>query len=120
MGCQVHILYLQYVASLVVLLAGSKLTTFCMFHPFSYSKPDSDTYEAQAQGHMKPLTPSQISVHVGMDDRRRDISSNWDQISYISQGSANKISRQNSRQSTGERLDKWSILINEADEDQYM
>lgn len=85
-----------------------------------YSKPDSDTYEAQAQGHMKPLTPSQISVHVGMDDRRRDISSNWDQISYISQGSSNKISRQNSRQSTGEGLDKWSILINEADEDQYV
>ncbi|CAI9578482.1 unnamed protein product [Staurois parvus] len=85
-----------------------------------YNKPDTDTYEAQAQGHMKPLTPSQISVHVGMDDRRRDISSNWDQISYISQGSANKISRQNSWQSTGERLDKWSILINEADEDQYM
>ncbi|KAM5181761.1 copper-transporting ATPase 2 [Mantella aurantiaca] len=83
-----------------------------------YSKPDSDRYETQAQGLMKPLTPSQISVHVGMDDRRRDISSTWDQISYISQASANKMSRQNSE--SGERQDKWSILINETEEDQYM
>ncbi|XP_018411947.1 PREDICTED: copper-transporting ATPase 2 [Nanorana parkeri] len=83
-----------------------------------YNKPDSDRYEALAQGLMKPLTPSQISVHVGMDDRRRDISSTWDQISYISQGSANKISRENSL--TGERQDKWSLLISETDEDHYI
>nr|DBA32557.1 TPA: hypothetical protein GDO54_000340 [Pyxicephalus adspersus] len=83
-----------------------------------YNKPDSDRYEAQAQGLMKPLTPSQISVHVGMDDRRRDISGSWDQISYVSQVSVNKISRQNSV--TGERQDKWSLLFNETDEDQYI
>ncbi|KAM4047139.1 copper-transporting ATPase 2 [Anomaloglossus baeobatrachus] len=85
-----------------------------------YRKPDSDRYEARAQGHMKPLTPSQISVHVGMDDRRRDIpmTSTWDQISYISQMSSRRSSRQNSL--AGDRQDKRSLLINEAEEDQYM
>ncbi|XP_073518730.1 copper-transporting ATPase 2 isoform X2 [Phyllobates terribilis] len=85
-----------------------------------YRKPDSDRYEARAQGLMKPLTPSQISVHVGMDDRRRDIpmTSTWDQISYISQVSSSRNSRQDSP--TGDRQDKWSLLINEAEDDQYM
>ncbi|KAM3933020.1 copper-transporting ATPase 2 [Leptodactylus fuscus] len=83
-----------------------------------YTKPDSDKYEARAQGLMKPLNPSQISVHVGMDDRRRDIpmTSTWDQISFISQSS--RSSRQNS--SVGDRQDKRSLLVSEADEDQYM
>ncbi|XP_069826077.1 copper-transporting ATPase 2 isoform X2 [Dendropsophus ebraccatus] len=82
-----------------------------------YTKPDMDSYEARAHGLMKPLTPSQISVHVGMDDRRRYIpmSSTWDQISYISQVSS---SRQGSL--AGDRQDKWSLLINEDDDDVYM
>ncbi|XP_068123226.1 copper-transporting ATPase 2 isoform X2 [Hyperolius riggenbachi] len=83
-----------------------------------YNKPDSDRYEAQAHGHMKPLTPSQISVHIGMDDRRRNIPISWDQISYISQLSTSKLSRQNSV--TGEKQDKCSLLLNDTDEDQYM
>ncbi|KAM9319864.1 copper-transporting ATPase 2 [Gastrophryne carolinensis] len=85
-----------------------------------YKKPDADRYEAQAQGLMKPLTPSQISVHIGMEERRRDIPMTraWDQISYISQVSINKLSRSNS--ASGERQDKWSLLVNETDEDQYM
>ncbi|XP_056418002.1 copper-transporting ATPase 2 [Hyla sarda] len=84
-----------------------------------YSKPDLDRYEAGAQGQMKPLTPSQISVHVGMDDRRRDIpmTSTWDQISYVSQVSSSR-SLQNSL--AGDRQDKCSLLINEDDEDLYM
>nr|XP_033804067.1 LOW QUALITY PROTEIN: copper-transporting ATPase 2 [Geotrypetes seraphini] len=51
-----------------------------------YRKPDAERYEARAQGCMKPLTPSQISVHVGMDDRRRNLpkSSTWDEISQVS------------------------------------
>ncbi|XP_063808021.1 copper-transporting ATPase 2 isoform X2 [Pseudophryne corroboree] len=85
-----------------------------------YRKPDSDRYEAQAQGLMKPLNPSQISVHIGMDDRRRDfpLTSNWDQISYISQVSSSKNSRQNSL--AGDRQDKCSLLVTDVDEDQYM
>ncbi|KAM4700201.1 copper-transporting ATPase 2 [Discoglossus pictus] len=81
-----------------------------------YTKPDSEKYEARAQGCMKPLTPSQISVHIGMDDRRRDIpkTSAWDQISYDSQVS---LTRQNS---TARDEKKWSLLINEKDEDQYV
>ncbi|XP_053070706.1 copper-transporting ATPase 2 isoform X4 [Acinonyx jubatus] len=48
-----------------------------------YKKPDLERYEAQAQGRMKPLTASQVSVHVGMDDRRRDSprATPWDQAS---------------------------------------
>ncbi|XP_075707880.1 copper-transporting ATPase 2 isoform X1 [Rhinoderma darwinii] len=85
-----------------------------------YRKTDSDSYEARAQGLMKPLTPSQISVHVGMDDRRRDIpmTGTWDQISYISQVSSSRTSRQSSL--AGDRQDKWSLLVNEADDDQFM
>ncbi|KAM4796079.1 copper-transporting ATPase 2 [Rhinophrynus dorsalis] len=90
-----------------------------------YTKPDSERYEAQAQGGMKPLNPSQISVHVGMDDRRRDIPkiSAWDQISYISQVSLSSLSSdKQTRQSIlgRERQDKWSLLINETHEDQAM
>ncbi|XP_040281986.1 copper-transporting ATPase 2 isoform X2 [Bufo bufo] len=84
-----------------------------------YRKPDSDRYEARAQGKMKPLNPSQISVHVGMDERRDiPMSGTWDQISFISQASSSRHSRQNSL--AGDRQDKWSLLIDEADEDQYM
>ncbi|KAM8977604.1 copper-transporting ATPase 2 [Pelodytes ibericus] len=90
-----------------------------------YSKPDPDRYEAQAQGCMKPLTPSQISVHVGLDDRKRETpkTSTWDQISYISQVSLSSLSpdktfRQNSFQR--ERDDKRSLLVNETDEDHYI
>ncbi|XP_044142465.1 LOW QUALITY PROTEIN: copper-transporting ATPase 2 [Bufo gargarizans] len=84
-----------------------------------YRKPDSDIYEARAQGKMKPLNPSQISVHVGMDERRDiPMSGTWDQISFISQASSSRHSRQNSL--AGDRQDKWSLLIDEADEDQYM
>ncbi|KFV58568.1 Copper-transporting ATPase 2, partial [Tyto alba] len=78
-----------------------------------YKKPDTESYEAQAQGRMKPLTPSQISVHIGMDDRRRDSSrpAPWDQISQVSLSSltSEKLPRR-----TGfveEEGDKWSLLM---------
>ncbi|KAM8784570.1 copper-transporting ATPase 2 isoform 5-T5 [Rhynchonycteris naso] len=67
-----------------------------------YRKPDAERYEAQAQGHMKPLTASQVSVHIGMDDRRWDSprATPWDQVSYTSQVSlsslkSDKLSRHN-------------------------
>ncbi|KFQ43202.1 Copper-transporting ATPase 2, partial [Nestor notabilis] len=76
-------------------------------------KPDTESYEAQAQGHMKPLTPSQISVHIGMDDRRTDSSrpAPWDQISQVSFSSltADKLPRHNGF--VEEEGDKWSLLI---------
>ncbi|KFQ73460.1 Copper-transporting ATPase 2, partial [Phaethon lepturus] len=78
-----------------------------------YKKPDTESYEAQAQGHMKPLTPSQISVHIGMDDRRRDSSrpAPWDQISQVSLSSltSDKLPRR-SGFVEGEG-DKWSLLM---------
>uniref|UniRef100_A0A672TQC9 Copper-transporting ATPase 2 n=1 Tax=Strigops habroptila TaxID=2489341 RepID=A0A672TQC9_STRHB len=87
-----------------------------------YKKPDTESYEAQAQGHMKPLTPSQISVHIGMDDRRRDSSrpAPWDQISQVSLSSlaADKLPRHNGF--VEEEGDKWSLLINGRDEEQYI
>ncbi|XP_009676878.2 copper-transporting ATPase 2 isoform X3 [Struthio camelus] len=86
-----------------------------------YKKPDAESYEAQAQGRMKPLTPSQISVHIGMDDRRRDSSRTapWDQISQVSLSSltSDKLPRHNDF--VEEEGDKWSLLMNE-DEEQYI
>ncbi|XP_074942251.1 copper-transporting ATPase 2 isoform X1 [Phalacrocorax aristotelis] len=87
-----------------------------------YKKPDTESYEAQAQGRMKPLTPSQISVHIGMDDRRRDSSrpAPWDQISQVSLSSltSDKLPRRNGF--VEEEGDKWSLLTNGADEEQYI
>ncbi|XP_051463902.1 copper-transporting ATPase 2 isoform X3 [Apus apus] len=87
-----------------------------------YKKPDTESYEAQAQGHMKPLNPSQISVHIGMDDRRRDSSRSapWDQISQVSLSSltSDKLPRPNGF--VEEEGDKWSLLINRGHEEQYI
>ncbi|KAL2310916.1 hypothetical protein Nmel_002597 [Mimus melanotis] len=87
-----------------------------------YKKPDTESYEAQAQGRMKPLTPSQVSVHIGMDDRRRDSSkpSPWDQTSQVSLSSlaSDKLPRRNGF--IEEERGKWSLLINGADEEQYI
>ncbi|XP_075598017.1 copper-transporting ATPase 2 isoform X2 [Balearica regulorum gibbericeps] len=87
-----------------------------------YKKPDTESYEARAQGRMKPLTPSQISVHIGMDDRRRDLSrpAPWDQISQVSLSSltSDKLPRRNGF--VEEEGDKWSLLMNGGDEEQYI
>lgn len=89
-----------------------------------YKKPDLERYEAQAQGRMKALTASQVSVHIGMDDRRRDPprATVWDQVSYVSQVSlssltSDKLSRPGTAANGG---DKWSLLLNDKDEEQYI
>ncbi|XP_065259036.1 copper-transporting ATPase 2 isoform X1 [Emys orbicularis] len=87
-----------------------------------YKKPGTERYEAKAQGHMKPLTPSQISVHIGMDDRRRDSPrpTAWDQISQVSLSSltSNKLPGHGGfREEEG---GKWSLLANDRDEEQYI
>uniref|UniRef100_A0A671FVM3 P-type Cu(+) transporter n=1 Tax=Rhinolophus ferrumequinum TaxID=59479 RepID=A0A671FVM3_RHIFE len=88
-----------------------------------YKKPDLERYTAQAQGRMKPLSESQVSVHVGLDDRRRDSprATPWDQVSYISQVSlsslrSDKLSRHNT--TADNSGDKWSLLLNDRDEEQ--
>lgn len=88
-----------------------------------YRKPDLARYEAQAHGSMKPLSASQVSVRVGMDDRRRDSprASAWDQVSYVSQVSlsplkSDKLSRHSG--AADDRGDKWSLLLNDRDEEQ--
>ncbi|XP_069737689.1 copper-transporting ATPase 2 isoform X2 [Phaenicophaeus curvirostris] len=87
-----------------------------------YKKPDTESYEAQAQGCMKPLTPSQISVHIGMDDMKRDSSrpALWDQISQVSLSAltSDKLPRRNGF--VEEEGDKWSLLMNARDEEQYI
>nr|XP_008113910.1 PREDICTED: copper-transporting ATPase 2 isoform X2 [Anolis carolinensis] len=88
-----------------------------------YTKPDLETYEAQAHGRMKPLTPSQISVHVGMDDRRRDHpkAGAWDDISQVSLCSltSGRASR-HMEDSLRNEADQWSLLTDSQDEDQYI
>lgn len=91
----------------------------------SYKKPDMERYEMQAHGRMKPLSASQVSVHVGMDDRRRDSPrpTPWDQVSYVSQVSlssltSDRLSRHSATMDDGG--DKWSLLLNDREEEQYM
>ncbi|KFW93257.1 Copper-transporting ATPase 2, partial [Phalacrocorax carbo] len=102
-------------SSVSVVLSSLQLKWQVVF----YKKPDTESYEAQAQGRMKPLTPSQISVHIGMDDRRRDSSrpAPWDQISQVSLSSltSDKLPRRNGF--VEEEGDKWSLLMNGADEE---
>ncbi|OWK00748.1 hypothetical protein Celaphus_00016554 [Cervus elaphus hippelaphus] len=88
-----------------------------------YRKPDLARYEAQAHGRMKPLSASQVSVHIGMDDRRRDSprASPWDQVSYISQVSLSSLKSDKLSRHSGaadDRGDKWSLLLNDRDEEQ--
>ncbi|XP_036401466.1 copper-transporting ATPase 2 [Megalops cyprinoides] len=47
-----------------------------------YRKTSVERYEVRAQGHMKSLSPSQVSTHVGLDDRRRSppAPSVWDRL----------------------------------------
>ncbi|XP_007943420.1 copper-transporting ATPase 2 [Orycteropus afer afer] len=90
-----------------------------------YRKPDLERYEVQAQGCMRPLTPSQVSVHIGMDDRRWDSprAMLWDQVSYISQVSLSSLTSDRlSRHSAlaADTGDKWSLLLNDRDEEQYI
>nr|XP_060642807.1 copper-transporting ATPase 2 isoform X1 [Anolis sagrei ordinatus] len=88
-----------------------------------YTKPDLEAYEAQAHGRMKPLTPSQISVHIGMDDRRRDHpkAGVWDDISQVSLCSltSGRASR-HMEDSLRNEADQWSLLTDSQDEDQYI
>ena len=91
--------------------------------PRSYRKPDLARYEAQAHGRMKPLSASQVSVHIGMVDRRRDSprASPWDQVSYISQVSLSSLKSDKLSRHSGaadDRGDKWSLLLNDRDEEQ--
>nr|XP_055191827.1 copper-transporting ATPase 2 isoform X3 [Nyctereutes procyonoides] len=88
-----------------------------------YKKPDLERYEAQAQGRMKPLTASQVSVHIGMDDRRWDSprATPWDQVSRVSQVSlsslkSDKLSRHSAAADDGG--DTWSLLLNDRDVEQ--
>ncbi|XP_074838718.1 copper-transporting ATPase 2 isoform X2 [Carettochelys insculpta] len=87
-----------------------------------YKKPGAERYEAQAQGRMKPLTPSQISVHIGMDDRRRDSPrpTAWDQISQVSLSSLTSDKLPRRGRFTEEEAGKWSLLANDRDEEQYI
>ncbi|XP_054575755.1 copper-transporting ATPase 2 isoform X2 [Eptesicus fuscus] len=105
--------------------ASSVSVVFSSLQLKCYKKPDLEKYEAQAQGRMKPLTASQVSVHVGMDARRRDSprATPWDQVSYISQVSlsslkSDKLSRHSA--SADDSGDKWSLLLNDRDEEQFI
>uniref|UniRef100_A0A8C7L4W3 Copper-transporting ATPase 2 n=1 Tax=Oncorhynchus kisutch TaxID=8019 RepID=A0A8C7L4W3_ONCKI len=52
-----------------------------------YKKTSIETYEFRAQGNMKSLSPSQVSTHVGLDDRRRTPPSLRGAWERLSQGS---------------------------------
>ncbi|XP_028342264.1 LOW QUALITY PROTEIN: copper-transporting ATPase 2-like, partial [Physeter macrocephalus] len=87
-----------------------------------YRKPELAWYEAQAQGRLKPLTESQVSVHVGMDDRPRDSprAAPWDQVRYISQVSLSSLKSDGlSRHGAAadDEASKWPPLLSDRDEE---
>lgn len=89
---------------------------------FSYKKPGVEKYEARAQGCMKPLTPSQVSVYIGMDNRRQDLprSSAWDELSQVSLRSLTSDRMPRHLGNSLDEADKWSLLMNSHDDDQYI
>ncbi|XP_060682161.1 copper-transporting ATPase 2-like [Hemiscyllium ocellatum] len=57
-----------------------------------YKKPDIEKLESRAEGHMKQYTPSQISIRIGIDDRRDFPRSRiWDRTRRPSQLSLNSL-----------------------------
>ncbi|XP_043927608.1 copper-transporting ATPase 2 [Protopterus annectens] len=88
-----------------------------------YKKPDREKVEAMAHGQMKPLTPSQISVHFGLDDIRRKESprlSVWDRISRVSQVSLSSLTsdrRSNHSETAEVQQDRLSLLMLGKDEE---
>lgn len=85
-----------------------------------YKKPDPEKHECHAQGRMKCLTPDQVSVHIGMDDRRRDspTPSVWDRMSRASHMSLSSMDKRSGHSgSVREGGDKWSLLAADRDEE---
>ncbi|XP_070594515.1 copper-transporting ATPase 2 isoform X2 [Erythrolamprus reginae] len=84
-----------------------------------YKKTALEKYEAEAQGCMKPLTPSQVSVYIGMDDQRQKPPklATWDSIS---QASLCSLTSDVESGDLEDGADKWSLFTNNQDEDQYI
>ncbi|KAK2489964.1 hypothetical protein MC885_006374 [Smutsia gigantea] len=98
-------------------MAASSVSVVLSSLQLNYKKPDLERYEAQAHGRLKPLTPSQVSVHVGMDDWRRDSprATPWDQVSLSSLRS-DRLSWHSAVADDGG--DKWSLLLSDRGEEQ--
>ncbi|XP_064879596.1 copper-transporting ATPase 2 isoform X2 [Oncorhynchus nerka] len=84
-----------------------------------YKKTSIETYEFRAQGNMKSLSPSQVSTHVGLDDRRRTPPSLRGAWERLSQGSLLSLPISRSSQpasrgpSTPSLQDRCSLLDHE-------
>ncbi|XP_026524188.1 copper-transporting ATPase 2 [Notechis scutatus] len=80
-----------------------------------YKKTVLEKYEAEAQGCMKPLTPSQVSVHIGMDDQRQKPPklATWDNINQVPLCS---LTSDVAPGDLEDGTDKWSLLTNNQDE----
>uniref|UniRef100_A0A673ZVL2 P-type Cu(+) transporter n=1 Tax=Salmo trutta TaxID=8032 RepID=A0A673ZVL2_SALTR len=84
-----------------------------------YKKTSIETYEFRAQGNMKSLSPSQVSTHVGLDDRRRTPPSRRGAWERLSQGSRLSLPISLSSQpaslgpSTSSLQDRCSLLDHE-------
>ncbi|XP_072900084.1 copper-transporting ATPase 2-like isoform X3 [Hemitrygon akajei] len=84
-----------------------------------YKKPDTEKLESQAQGHMKQFTPSQISIHIGMDNRRPDSRRlrAWERLRRVSRLSLTSDKRSNQSVSAHEENEEWSLLVREQNEE---
>ena len=90
-------------------------------HVFSYRKPTYENYELHARSHMGQKRPSEISVHVGIDDTSRNSPKLGllDRIVNYSRASINSLlSDKRSLNSIGtSEPDKHSLLVGDCRED---
>uniref|UniRef100_A0A6Q2XFA5 Copper-transporting ATPase 2 n=1 Tax=Esox lucius TaxID=8010 RepID=A0A6Q2XFA5_ESOLU len=85
-----------------------------------YKKTSVEMYEFRAQGQRKSLSPSQVSTHVGLDDRRRTpptFRGTWERLSQGSRISLPISSRPASQGSSNHYLqDRYSLLDHEKEQ----
>ncbi|XP_062910479.1 copper-transporting ATPase 2-like isoform X3 [Mobula hypostoma] len=84
-----------------------------------YKKPNTEELESQAQGHMKQFTPSQISIHIGMDNRHPDSLRlrAWERLRRVSRLSLPSDKRSNQGGSAHEEHEECSLLVREQNEE---
>ncbi|KAJ8352575.1 hypothetical protein SKAU_G00240510 [Synaphobranchus kaupii] len=88
-----------------------------------YKKTSVEQYEMRAQGQMRSLSPSQVSTHVGLDDRRRRGSALspalglWDRVSRSSRRSLASSLPDRDRDRTFAPQDHCSLLDTDRGDD---
>ncbi|XP_035263597.1 copper-transporting ATPase 2 isoform X2 [Anguilla anguilla] len=87
-----------------------------------YKKTSTEKYEMRAQGQMRSLSPSQVSTHVGLDDRLRNPPRSpalglWDRVSRSSRRSLASSLSDRDRDRSSPHQDRRSLLDSDRGDD---